>query len=77
MVLGAESIKPCRLIEARGDVCVFDLKANADALLQVDTKAIRTGQRWRVTIVEVGQTEQPPSNLGTGSTAGFTGLVER
>ena len=74
---GAEVIKLCRTIEAVGDGCVFDLTANANVLLQVDTRSIQSRQRWRVTLVEVGKNEPAPSNVGTGSTTNFTGLVQR
>jgi hypothetical protein len=75
---GAEIIKRCGTIAATGDGCVFDLRATANVLLRVDTRSIlNDGQRWRATLVEVGINEPAPSNVGTGSTTNFTGLVQR
>ena len=77
IALGAEVIKLCHPMEAAGDGCVFDVRANANVLLQVDTRALTSGQRWRVTFVEVGKNDLSPSNGGTGSTTNFTGLAQR
>jgi hypothetical protein len=59
---------------ASGDGCVFDVTATGSGMLEVDTRASRTSNRWRTIIVEVGQ-NPAVSNIGTGSTTAFTGLV--
>lgn len=70
-----ESIVTCTL-GASGEACIFDLTATADGVLSVDSKAGASGNRWRTTTF-LANKKSAKSNVGTGSAATFTGLVER
>jgi hypothetical protein len=71
--LAAPVVKSCNF-GASGDGCVFDVPATGGGTLEVDTRAVSKRNRWRATIVELGQ-RPAASNIGTGSTTAFTGLV--
>ena len=70
-----EIITVCPVLTS-GDVCIFDAEATADGLLQVDTQASLEGDLWRLTVVEVNQ-PLAVSNIGTGSTMDFTGIIQQ
>jgi hypothetical protein len=70
-----EVIKTCAF-GASGEACIFDVTATADGLLGVDTKASAAGNKWRATTYLTGK-KSAKSNVGSGSTSTFTGLVER
>jgi hypothetical protein len=74
-ILAITGSRQCQL-GAPGDACIFDLRATGSGTLQVCTKATRSGQRWRATIVQVLATGAV-SAVGTGSTTAWTGCVSR
>ena len=61
---------------APGDGCIFDVVATGGGNLQADKRADATGERWRTTVAIV-DTKTVLSNVGTGSTSSYTGLVKR
>jgi hypothetical protein len=67
----AQLTKPCSF-GASGEGCIFDVVAQADGTLIVDTRAGTAGDRWRATVVTQNK-GGGKSNVGTGSNTVFTG----
>jgi hypothetical protein len=63
-------------IQASGEGIIYDIRATGNGTLRVCTRAGRTGDRWRASIVQV-TTDGAVSAVGTGSSTVFTGCISR